>query len=49
MAGIIWFIPLAFLAAIITQKMAIEREEAHLAAKFGKNWRDYTHKVRRWL
>ncbi len=49
MAGIIWFIPLAFIAAIITQKMAIEREEAHLAAKFGKNWRDYTHKVRRWL
>ncbi len=49
MSGIIWFIPLAFLAAIITQKMAIEREEAHLASKFGKNWRDYTHKVRRWL
>lgn len=49
MAGIIWFIPMAFLAAIITQKMAIEREEAHLAAKFGKTWRDYTHKVRRWF
>lgn len=47
--GIIWFIPLAFIAAFLTQKMAIEREEKHLAAKFGKHWRDYTHKVRRWF
>lgn len=49
MAGIIWFIPLALIAAFMTQKLAIEREETHLAAKFGKNWRDYAHKVRRWL
>ena len=47
--GIIWFLPLAFIAAILTSKLAIEREEAHLSAKFGKNWRDYTHKVRRWF
>ena len=47
--GIIWFIPLAFLAAFLTQKLAIEREEKHLAAKFGKHWRDYMHKVRRWF
>ena len=47
--GIFWFIPLAILAAFLTQKLAIEREEKHLAAKFGKHWRDYTHKVRRWI
>jgi protein-S-isoprenylcysteine O-methyltransferase Ste14 len=49
MAGIIWFLPLAFIAAFATQKLAIEREEAHLAAKFGKGWRDYAKKVRRWF
>ena len=49
MAGIIWFLPLAFIAAFATQKLAIEREEAHLSAKFGKNWRDYSKKVRRWF
>ncbi|MGL4490732.1 MAG: methyltransferase family protein [Rhizobiaceae bacterium] len=47
--GIIWFIPLALAAAFLTQKLAIEREEKHLASKFGKPWRDYTHKVRRWI
>lgn len=47
--GIVWFLPLAFVAAFLTQKLAIEREEKHLAAKFGKHWRDYTHKVRRWF
>jgi protein-S-isoprenylcysteine O-methyltransferase Ste14 len=47
--GIIWFLPLAFGAAFLTQKLGIEREEQHLAAKFGKPWRDYAHKVRRWL
>lgn len=47
--GIIWFLPLAFIAALLTSKLAIEREEAHLSAKFGKNWRDYANKVRRWF
>lgn len=47
--GIIWFMPLAFIAAFLTSKLAIEREEAHLSAKFGKNWRDYAQKVRRWF
>lgn len=47
--GIIWFLPLAFVAAFATQKLAVEREEKHLSAKFGKPWRDYAHKVRRWL
>jgi protein-S-isoprenylcysteine O-methyltransferase Ste14 len=30
------------------QMLAIEREEAHLAARFGEAWRDYAGRVRRW-
>lgn len=47
--GILWFIGLAFVAAWATQKLAIEREEAHLEARFGKHYRDYRKKVRRWV
>ncbi len=47
--GLIWFVVLAFVAAFITQKIAIEREEAHLDARFGKAYRDYRKKVRRWI
>lgn len=48
-AGVVWFLPLALIAAFITQKLAIEREEKYLGAKFGKFYRDYRKKVRRWL
>jgi protein-S-isoprenylcysteine O-methyltransferase Ste14 len=48
-SGIAWFLPLAVLAAFATQKLAIEREEQHLAARFGKRYRDYSKKVRRWI
>lgn len=47
--GILWFLILAFAAAFLTQKLAIEREEAHLEAHFGKHYRDYRKKVRRWV
>lgn len=47
--GITWFILFAFVAAFMTQKLAIEREEKHLEARFGKRWRDYAKKVRRWV
>lgn len=47
--GEAWLLPLAFLAAYATQKLAIEREEAHLAAKFGLPWKDYAHRVPRWI
>ncbi len=49
MFGIVWFIPLAFIAAFLTQELAIKREEAHLDARFGKAFRDYAKKVRRWI
>jgi protein-S-isoprenylcysteine O-methyltransferase Ste14 len=47
--GIAWFLLLAFLAAFATSKLAIEREEKVLAAKFGKRYRDYARRVRRWI
>ncbi|AZO12351.1 MULTISPECIES: isoprenylcysteine carboxylmethyltransferase family protein [unclassified Mesorhizobium] len=47
--GIAWFLLFAFLAAFATQKMAIEKEEKILAAKFGKKYRDYAKRVRRWI
>ncbi|MDX8509977.1 methyltransferase family protein [Mesorhizobium captivum] len=47
--GIAWFLLFAFLAAFATQKLAIEKEERMLAAKFGKKYRDYCKRVRRWI
>jgi protein-S-isoprenylcysteine O-methyltransferase Ste14 len=49
MAGSVWFIVMAIVAAFATQKLAIEREEKHLEARFGKKYRDYCKKVRRWI
>lgn len=48
-SGIAWFLILAFVAAFLTQKLAIEREEKVLTEKFGKKYRDYAKKVRRWI
>ena len=48
-SGIAWFLPLALIAAFATQKLAIEGEEKVLAAKFGKKYRDYAKRVRRWI
>ena len=47
--GIGWFLLFAFLAAFATQKLAIEKEEKMLTAKFGKKYRDYAKRVRRWI
>ena len=47
--GIVWFLPLAIIAAVATQQMAILREERHLEARFGKAFREYGKKVRRWI
>lgn len=48
-SGIAWFLPLALVAAFVTQKLAIEPEERHLDQHFGKRYRDYTKRVRRWI
>jgi protein-S-isoprenylcysteine O-methyltransferase Ste14 len=44
-----WFVVVGLVAAWITQKLAIEPEEAHLEARFGKAFRDYKKQVRRWF
>jgi protein-S-isoprenylcysteine O-methyltransferase Ste14 len=48
-SGIVWFILLAFIAAFTTQKLAIEFEEKVLSTKFGKKYKDYAKRVRRWV
>jgi protein-S-isoprenylcysteine O-methyltransferase Ste14 len=47
--GIVWFLVMAAVAGFATQKLAIEPEERHLDARFGKGYRDYAKKVRRWF
>jgi protein-S-isoprenylcysteine O-methyltransferase Ste14 len=47
--GKAWLILLAPVAAFITQKLAIEREEKHLSQLFGAAWETYARRVRRWL
>ena len=49
LSGIAWLLPAALAAAYTTQKLAIEREETHLAAHFGKAWTDYAARTPRWL
>ncbi|MGQ7791616.1 methyltransferase family protein [Faunimonas sp. B44] len=48
-AGELWHLILVPVAAALIDRLAIEREEAHLAAKFGQAWRDYERRVRRWV
>jgi protein-S-isoprenylcysteine O-methyltransferase Ste14 len=48
-SGIVWFLLLAILAAFTVQKLAIEREERHLQARFGETYLDYARRVRRWI
>jgi protein-S-isoprenylcysteine O-methyltransferase Ste14 len=47
--GSIWFLLAGVVAAFVVQKVTIEREEKHLAARFGKKYRDYAARVRRWI
>ena len=47
--GNAWLLLCALAAAFLTQKLVIEREERTLATKFGKKYRDYAQKVRRWI
>lgn len=47
--GIGWLVLAAVLGAALTQKLAIEREERHLAARFGQDWQDYASRTPRWL
>jgi protein-S-isoprenylcysteine O-methyltransferase Ste14 len=44
-----WFAVAALIAAVLVQRLAIRREETHLAALFGSAWQDYARRVPRWL
>jgi protein-S-isoprenylcysteine O-methyltransferase Ste14 len=45
----LWFLLALPAAVFAVTKLAIEREEAYLAEKFGANYLAYKAKVRRWL
>lgn len=47
--GIAWFLPAALLSSWATSRLAIRPEEDHLALRFGKPYRDYAKRVRRWV
>jgi protein-S-isoprenylcysteine O-methyltransferase Ste14 len=44
-----WFVVFAFVAALCVDRLAIRREEQHLAARFSDAWTDYAAKTPRWL
>jgi protein-S-isoprenylcysteine O-methyltransferase Ste14 len=44
-----WFLPAALLAAVAVTRLAIRREEAHLAARFGAAWDAYSQRTARWF
>ncbi len=46
----IWALVIAApIALLATQKLAVEREERHLAARFGEQWQAYRRKTGRWF
>ncbi len=46
----IWALVIAAPVALVaTQKLAVEREEHHLASRFGNDWQDYRRRTARWL
>jgi len=44
-----WLLPMAALAAALVTRLAIRREEAHLAARFGPAWAAYCATTARWI
>jgi protein-S-isoprenylcysteine O-methyltransferase Ste14 len=44
-----WFLVAAAAEAWLVERLAIRREEAHLAATFGPAWSDYARQTPRWL
>jgi len=47
--GLVWFVVAALMAAGLVGRLAILREEAHLNARFGREWREYALRVNRWV
>jgi protein-S-isoprenylcysteine O-methyltransferase Ste14 len=48
-AGSVWFIVMGIAAALATSLLAIRPEERHLELRFGRRYRDYAKRVRRWI
>ena len=44
-----WLLLLIPVTIAAVNWLAISREEAHLARRFGEEWRTYAKKVRRWV
>lgn len=44
-----WLVLTALLAAMLTTRLAIAPEERILAERFGKRYRDYAKRTRRWI
>jgi len=47
--GNFWLLVCGLAAALAVRQLAILREELHLAARFGDEWRAYAAGTRRWL
>lgn len=47
--GSLWLVLAAFAGAALTRRLAIDREEQHLALRFGRDWGDYAARTPRWL
>lgn len=45
----LWYAIAALVMALLVDRLAIRREEAHLAARFGKRWNAYASRTPRWL
>jgi protein-S-isoprenylcysteine O-methyltransferase Ste14 len=48
-AGSPWFIILGVAAAFATSLLTIRSEERHLELRFGRRYREYAKRVRRWI
>jgi protein-S-isoprenylcysteine O-methyltransferase Ste14 len=47
--GNYWFVLGALVSALLVDRLAIRREEQHLAARFGEAWTNYAQSTPRWL
>ncbi len=47
--GNLWYTAAAAIMAILLHRLAIRREEAHLAQRFGQAWQHYAEATSRWL
>jgi protein-S-isoprenylcysteine O-methyltransferase Ste14 len=47
--GSLWYVVALTFFVPVVSLLAIRREEAHMEAKFGQEWRAYAGRVRRWL